>query len=93
VNIIIHTKSLYLSMFYRHAQHNVNDIKNTNDNRHVIKEYHFYNNDDRSHDTHFIQHCFDIFYDSLKKRGIEFNEHWIWSDGCACQFKSSQSLF
>ena len=29
----------------------------------------------------------------MKNRGITFNEHWIWSDGCAGQFKSARSLF
>ena len=60
----------------------------------MIKEYHFYISDDRTHDTHFVQHCIEFFlYDSLKSRKVEFNEHWIWSDGCAGQFKSSRSFF
>ena len=64
------------------------------DNRDVIKEYQFYSNDDRTHDTHFVQHCIaKIFYDSLKCHKVKFNEHWIWSDGCAGQFKSSRSFF
>ena len=85
--------SIFVHVLYRHAQHNVDDIESTNDNRHVIKEYHFYISDDRMHDTHYVQHCFDIIYDSLKTRGILINEHWIWSDGCAGQFKSSRSFF
>jgi hypothetical protein len=36
--------------------------------RHVIKEYHFYISDDRTHDTHYVQHYFHKFYDSLKER-------------------------
>ena len=85
--------SIFVHVLYRHAQQNVDDIESTNDNRHVIKEYHFYISDDRTHDTHYVQHCFDIIYDSLKTRGIVMNEHWIWSDGCAGQFKSSRSFF
>ena len=80
--------SIFVHVLYRHAQSNVDDIENT-DNRHVIKEYHFYISDDRTHDTHFVQHCFGVFYESLKAHGIVFNEHWIWSDGCAGKFKSS----
>ena len=85
--------SRFVHVIYRHAQQNVDDIESTNDNRHVIKEYHFYINDDRTHDTNYAQHCFDIIYGSLKIRGVVMNEHWIWSDGCAGQFKYSQSFF
>ena len=46
------------------------------DNRDVIKEYHFYISDDRIHYTHFVQHCIEfVFYDSLKRREVKFNEH------------------
>ena len=43
--------------------------------------------------THYVQHCFDIIYGSMKTRGVVMNEHWIWSDGCVGQFESSQSFF
>lgn len=49
--------------------------------------------DDHTHDTHFVQHCFDNIYDSLKGHGIKFNEHWIWLNGCVGQFKYSCSFF
>ena len=65
----------------------------TNDNQHVIKEYHFYISDDHMHDTHYVQHCFDIIYGSLKTGGVIMNENWIWSNGCARKFKSSRSFF
>jgi hypothetical protein len=81
--------TIFVHVLYRHAQQSLDNIESTNDNRHVIKEYHFYISDDRAHDTHYVQHCFDKFYDSLKERGIGFDRHWIWSDGCAGQFKSS----
>ena len=81
--------SIFVHILYRHPQKNVDDIESTNDNRHVIKEYHFYISDDRTHDTHYVQHCFDIIYGSLKTCGVVMNEHWIWSDGCARKFKSS----
>ena len=81
--------SIFVHVLYRRAPQNFVDIEITNDNRHVIKEYHFYISNDRTHDTHYVQHCFDIIYGSLKTRGIVMNEHWIWSDGCAGKFKSS----
>ena len=74
-------------VLYRHAKQNVDHIESTSENLHVIKEYHFYINNDRTHDTHFVQHCFDNICDSLKVHGIKFNDHWIWLDGCTCQFK------
>ena len=60
-----------------------------NDNRPMIKEYHFYISDDHMHDTHYAQHCLDIIYGSLKTHGVVMYEHWIWSYGCAKQFKYS----
>ena len=34
----------------------------------VIKEYHFYINDDREHAILFVQHCFGLIYESFKKK-------------------------
>ena len=80
---------IFVHVLYRHAQQNVDDIERTNDKRHVIKEYHLYISNDCTHDTHYVQHCFDIIYGSLKTCGVVMNEHWIWSYGCAGKFKSS----
>ena len=85
--------SIFVQVLYRHAQQNVDDIESTNYNRHVIKEYHFYISDDHAHDTHYIQHCFDIIYGSLKTCGVVMNEHWIWLDGYAGKFKCPRSFF
>jgi hypothetical protein len=85
--------TIFVHVLYRHAQRSLPNIENTDDDRHVIKEYHFYISDDRTHDTHYVQHCFDKFYDSLKEREIIFDRHWIWSDGCAGQFKSARSFY
>ena len=82
--------SIFVHVLYIHAQHNVNYIEIMKDNRHVIKEYHFSINDDRMHDTHYVQHCFDIIYGSLKTRGVVMNKHWIWSDGCVGKLKPSR---
>ena len=67
--------SIFVHVLYRHAQQNVDDIERTNDNQHVINEYNFYISDDRTHDTHYVQHCFDIIYGSLKTCGVVINEH------------------
>ena len=72
---------------------NVDHIESTSENQHIIKEYHFYISDDRTHDTYFVQHYFGKIYDCLKNRGTTFNENWIWSDGCVDQFKSERSFF
>ena len=74
---------MLIHILYRHAEQNFNYIESTNENQPIIKEYHFYISDDRTHDTYFAQHCFGKIYDSLKNRGITLNEHWIWLDGCA----------
>ena len=80
---------MLIHILYRHAKKNVNHIESRSENQHIIKQYHFYISDDCTHDTCFVQHCFGKIYDSLKNCGITFNEHWIWSDICACQFKSA----
>ena len=84
---------MLLHILYRHVEQNVNDIEIASENQHVIKEYHFYINNDHTHDTHFVQHFFDNINDTLKGHGIKFNEHWIWSDGCIGQFKTARSFF
>jgi hypothetical protein len=85
--------TIFFHVLYRHDQQSLDNIESTNENRHVIKEYHFYISDDRAHDTDYVQNCFDKLHDSLKERGIRFDQHWIWSYGCDGQFKHSQSLY
>jgi len=85
--------SIHVHVIYLHTQHSVDNIKSTNENRHIIKEYHFYISHYLTHDAHYVQHCFHKQYDSLKSRGIEYDQHWIWSDGCAGQFKYSISFY
>ena len=77
---------------YRHAELDVNGFDSNENNHEVIKEYHFYISDDRTHDTCFVQHCFGMLYKELSRRKINFKEHWVWSDGCAGQFKSACSF-
>ena len=54
-----------------------------------MKESHFYISDDRTHDIHYVQHCFKLFYDHMIAMDIPFYRHIIWSDGCAGQFKNA----
>ena len=73
--------SMLVHVLYGHVEQNNDNIESNNDNRHVIKEYHFYISDEHTHDTRFVQHCFERIYDSLKACGIKLNENSIWSDG------------
>ena len=66
---------------------------NTPESHDVIKEYHFYVSDDCENDTLFVQHFSQLIYDSFKKNGVSFTEHWIWSDGCVGQFKLACPLY
>ena len=54
----------------------------------LLTEYHYYISDDQEHDTLFVQHCFALHWRHITDRGITPNEHIVWSDGCAAQFKS-----
>ena len=85
--------SMLIHILYRHVEQNVDHIESTSENQHVIKKYQFYNSDDRTHDTYFVQNYFENIYSSLKSHGIKFNENWIWLDGCVGQFKYSRSFF
>ena len=54
--------SIFVQVLYRHSQQYVDGIESTCENRYVIKEYHFYISDDRTHDTHLVQHCIEFFF-------------------------------
>ena len=84
--------SILVHIMYRHAELDVDGFDSNENNREVIKEYHFYISDDRTHDTCFVQHCFGMLYKELSRRKITFKEHWVWLDGCAGQFKSACSF-
>ena len=45
---------------------------------------------DLRHDTCFVRHCFNVLYNKLLRRGVTVKKHYIWSDGCASQFKLAQ---
>ena len=53
-----------------------------------ITTYHFYISDDMKHDSYFVQHCLSLHWESVVQGGFRPKHHWIWSDGCASQFKS-----
>ena len=43
---------------------------NTEDDRNILREYHFYISNDRSHSMEFVHGCFQLFYGDLANRGI-----------------------
>lgn len=59
----------------------------------ILKEAHFWVSDDREHDTLFVQHCFQMHWGWLPDRGVAPKEHWVFSDGCASQFKSCRPMY
>ena len=67
--------SIFVHVLYRYAQESIDGTDYTPQSRDVIKEYHFYVSDDREHDMLFVQCCFGLIYDSLKKNGASFTEH------------------
>ena len=85
--------SLFVYILYRHAKLDIDGFDSDENNLEVIKEYHFYISDDQTHDTCFVQHFFNVIYNELLKQRVTFKENWVWSDGCASQFKSARSFF
>ena len=82
--------AIMVHISYRHAEAVVDGITSTEEDRVIIREYHFYISDDRSHSAHFVQHCFqqhDVF---LAQHGITCSSCFIWSDGYGAQFKSAR---
>jgi hypothetical protein len=59
----------------------------------LLTEYHYYISDDPNHDMLFVKHCFDLHWKHLTDRGLFYNQHIVWSDGCAGQFKSRRTMF
>ena len=45
---------MLVHILYRDAEQNVDHIESMSENRHIIKEYHFYISDDHTHDTYFV---------------------------------------
>ena len=62
--------SIFVHILYRHVDLAIDGFYSDENNREVIKEYDFYINDDRTHDTCFVQHCFNVIYNELLKRGV-----------------------
>jgi hypothetical protein len=57
---------MFLHLFI-YEKFGMNDCDHNVDHREVIKEYHFYISDDPTHDTFFLQHCFDSLYKELMR--------------------------
>src|SRR5712692_8930139 len=61
--------SLMVHITYRHGPNS------SEEQREILKEYHFYISDDRCHDFHYVRHCFIMFYDHLKGSNIQMDRH------------------
>ena len=67
---------MFVHIVYRHAPNS------TEDDQIFLREYHFYMSDNKLHSSEFVQYCFKIFYENLRKREIHITQHLIWSDNC-----------
>ena len=52
---------------YRHGPNS------SEEQREILKEYHFFISEDRCHDFHYVRHCFIMFYDHLKGKNIQID--------------------
>ena len=57
------------------------------------RETHFYISDDKSHDTFFVQHCLMLHWRWMQSKGFSPETHYVFSDGCAAQFKSAKAMY
>ena len=78
-----------------HITYTVNLDNNSVDqnSRRLCTEYHYYCSDDRKHDNLFVPKCFAVHWKYLKDHGIFPTTHFVWSDGCAAQFKEARAWF
>jgi hypothetical protein len=65
-----------------HIKYN-HESDSNEENKVILKEYHFYISDDHCHDLAYVQHCFQLFYNHLKEKNIHMDQHWILLDVCA----------
>lgn len=81
-----------VQVYYRHAQLELDGVDSTFEVWVFKKEHHFYVSDDKEHDTHFVEHCFKKFFGYLENMGIKIEKHFVWSNGCVAQLKSSRTF-
>lgn len=60
---------------------------------HLKRETHYYISDDRTHDTDFAQHCLMLHWRWMQSKGDSPSMHYVFSDGCAGQFKSAKAMY
>ena len=63
--------SIQLSIFVHIAFIHAHD--RTYDDRKILREYHFYINDDQTHSSKFVQGCFRVFYENFRERDERYN--------------------
>ncbi len=80
--------SLFISCIVFNPNYN-----ETNSEPRVMKESHFYVNDDKEHDFFFVQHCLLLHWCQIVDHGIRPQEHWVFSYGCVGQFQGAQTIF
>lgn len=59
----------------------------------LIRETHYYLSNDRSHDTLFVQHCLLQHSQCFTSDEFRAKTHYVFSDGCAGQFKGAWALY
>ena len=79
--------SIFVHIAFIHAHHSVED------DRKVLKENHFYINDNQTHSLEFVQGHLKFFYENLRERDERYNQHIIWSDNCTTQFKNPRMFY
>jgi hypothetical protein len=61
----------------------------------LIKEYHFCMSDDKEHDHYWAKAAIDAILADVEQRHTNLpavRTVWLWSDGCAAQFKSKNAF-
>jgi hypothetical protein len=56
---------------YRHGS------DSNEENKVILKKYHFYISDDQCHDLTYVHNLFNLYYNHLNEKNIHMDRHWI----------------
>ena len=73
--------SIFVHITFMHSRTSIED------DRKILREYHFYISNDQSHSMEFIHGYFQLFDGDLANRGISYHQHIISLENCASKFK------
>jgi len=89
----VHWHNYHINILVHITYHNNPQLDPYDEESWVLTKYHFYISNDQKRDSKFVQHYFKLHWEHMVANGYAPKWHWVWSDGCASQIKSSKPWF